>query len=407
MVSTSSFPPPAASRLAAVRRAALLLLGIFFAAGSANAGLVLSGGGLTLVEEGGSIAPGNLAATGTAFAKDLLPGYPASHTIPGLNDQLPGNSKSWIGESIDTFAGIRFGATPVPVSSIAFGRDNTGGFTDRTPGLYTLQYTTVPNPDASTTSWTTIGTLNYGPAGGTNFAFPSKRHRYAFNAVAATGIRLIVPSGGLATGTCIDELEAYSGIVVTTTADELNTPSGANISLREAVRDAVSGGIIVFAPALSGQTITLTTASEIAFGKNLTIDASSLPAGVTINGGTGSNRIFGISGGSVSMLGVTLTGGNGTGAVDNGRGGAVLFAGSLSMTRCSLAGNSAGDGGGAINIAYGATALTLTQCTFLEIVPAARGGRFSLREAWRRSHLPSAPSPEILPDHKAVESAAF
>ena len=133
------------------------------AGGSARADLVLQGGDLRLVEEGGVIAPGNLSASGTAFAKDLLPGYPSTHTIPRLNDQLFGNSNSWIGDSAGTFAGVNFGATPVPVSSIAFGRDNHGGFTDRTLGVYTLQYTTVPNPDENTPagSWITIGTLDY------------------------------------------------------------------------------------------------------------------------------------------------------------------------------------------------------------------------------------------------------
>lgn len=63
-----------------LRRSLVALLAAFLPL-SARAGLVLSGGGLALVEEGGSIAPGNLAASGTAFAKDLLPGYPGTHEI--------------------------------------------------------------------------------------------------------------------------------------------------------------------------------------------------------------------------------------------------------------------------------------------------------------------------------------
>ena len=151
-----------------------LLAACFALSASAHAGVVLSGGGLTLVEEGGGIAPGNLAATGAAFAKDVLPGY-ASHQIPNLNDHLFGNAESWIGNTTGTFAGVSFGATAVQVSSIAFGRDNNnGGLTDRTLGTYTLQYTTLPNPTNATTAWTTIGTLNYQSAGGTNFALPGR-----------------------------------------------------------------------------------------------------------------------------------------------------------------------------------------------------------------------------------------
>ena len=338
------------------------------AGGSARADLVLQGGDLRLVEEGGVIAPGNLSASGTAFAKDLLPGYPSTHTIPRLNDQLFGNSNSWIGDSAGTFAGVNFGATPVPVSSIAFGRDNHGGFTDRTLGVYTLQYTTVPNPDENTPagSWITIGTLDYQFAGGTNFSFPSRRHRFTFDAVTATGIRLLVPSGGLASGTCIDELEAYSGIVVNTTVDENDdiASSGTGISLREAVREAASGDIIVFDPALSGQTITLTTANggEIAIGNDLTIDASSLPAGITIDGGAGSNRIFHLDTGRLILKNLNLTGGNGIGASTTLAGGAILTLTDtiLDLKRCALYGNSATLLGGAI---HSTGVLNLEHCT--------------------------------------------
>jgi hypothetical protein len=62
------------------------------------------------------------------------------------------------------------------------------------------------------------------------------------------------------------------------------------------------------------------------------------------------------------MLGLTLTGGNGVGAGENGVGGAVWAAGVLSMTRCTLVGNSAGIAGGAIYLSDFAAA-TLTQCT--------------------------------------------
>jgi hypothetical protein len=351
--------------IAAIRWVALVLLSAHLAAGFATAGIVLSGGGLTLIEQGGSIAPGNLAASGNAFAKDLLPNI-AAHQIAHLNDQQFGNSKSWIGNSDGTFAGISFGATPTSVSSIAFGRDNIASFTDRVAGLYTLQYTTVPNPDKDTPdpSWITIGTLNYGAAvADTNFSFPSARHRFSFNAVQATGIRLLVPSGGLTTGTCIDELEVYPAIVVTTAADELNSPAGTQISLREAVRDCPPGAGIGFAAALSGQTITLSLGTEIAIAKDLTIDASRLPAGLTIDG-AGNTRIFYQSGGSVSMLGLTLTRGNGIGVIySNGYGGAVLLGGgSLIMTRCSMVRNQlfGYDFGGAI---YNYGTMTLIQCT--------------------------------------------
>ncbi len=169
----------------------------------------------TRVEEGGTMdAAGNLALASkgaVAFAKDLLPGYAPTHTIPNLNNGTYGNSSSWIGNSLNSFCGINLGATPVTVGGLAFGRDNTGGFTDRTLGTYTVQYTTVPNPSAATPegSWTTLASLVYSGAGTPFFAQPPRRHRYEFPAVQATGIRLICPGNGIGTGSCVDELELY------------------------------------------------------------------------------------------------------------------------------------------------------------------------------------------------------
>jgi hypothetical protein len=326
-----------------------------FVPSPARAGVVLTGGGLTLVEEGGVIAPGNLAAGKTAFAKDVLPGY-AVHAIAHANDQNFGNSFSWIGNSLNSFVGIDLGATPVYVSSIAFGRDNNGGFSDRTLGVYTLQYTTVPNPGASTpdASWTTIGTLDYQSVGGSLFASPSRRHRFNFTQVSATGIRLIVPGSGIGSGACIDELELYhtpETLVVTTTADEADSPAGANRSLREAVRDLLPGGTVRFAPELSGQTLTLTAGEEIVLDKNLTIDASNLPGGITVDGGVGSNRHFAIPAGStVTLNRLTLTGGNGAGSIENQQGGAIYNAGTLSLIACTVTQNSASSGGGIFSL---------------------------------------------------------
>lgn len=357
-----------------VRRALNLLAAWSFLSTAAHAQLVLSGGGLALVEEGGTLAPGNLAATGTAFAKDVLPGFAGTHEIAHLNDQLFGNGKSWIGNTSGTFAGVSFGATPVPISSIAFGRDNPGQFGDRTLGLYTLQYTTEPNPTDATTAWTTIGTLDYGAAGGTNYAFPSKRHRYTFNPVSATGIRLLVPEGGLVGGTCIDELEVYLGnlVIVTSPAD---TGSG---SLREAIAAAaIASGpdTITFAPGLSGQTITLGSEIVINDAGPVAIDASSLPAGITLSGGNATRLFTTSAGSSLTLTGLTLTGGFGTGTTAPGAGGAILNLGNLTLSRCTLHGNVSASTGGAIsNLSSGGTAtLTATNCTLTANTSAIGG----------------------------------
>ncbi len=60
--------------------------------------------------------------------------------------------------------------------------------------------------------------------------------------------------------------------------------SPADISLREAINHSVPNTTITFDSSLDGETITLTE-GELVIEKNLTIDASSLPNGLTIDGG--------------------------------------------------------------------------------------------------------------------------
>ncbi len=176
---------------------------------SSGGSVQLNGGGLVLAQLGGAVKTATdlaVVSTGSvAFAKDCLPGY-TQHTIPHLNDGIHGNSFSWIANTANSFCGVNLGATPKTLRSIAWSRDQTGGFGDRSIGLYTIQYTTTPNPNELTpdAAWTTLGTANYVTVGG---AFSTAlRHQYNFDAVDATGIRIITS----AAGTCVDELELYS-----------------------------------------------------------------------------------------------------------------------------------------------------------------------------------------------------
>jgi len=150
------------------------------------------------------------------------------HVAANLNDGLYGNANSWISANgvggssdADPFAALRF-ADSVNISSIAWGRDNGnvagdccgGTLVDRTIGVYTLQYTTVPGPDATTaetgdaaTGWANIGTVEY-LAGAEDATFTSYlRHRFdvaqSGAAIAATGLRLKVSNGQMD----IDEIE--------------------------------------------------------------------------------------------------------------------------------------------------------------------------------------------------------
>ena len=123
---------------------------------------------------------------------------------------------------------------------------------------------------------------------------------------------------------------------VTTAADEFDTPSGAAVSLREALRDAAAAGgadTITFAPALSGDTITLT--SEIVIDSEVTLDASSLPGGLTVSGG-GTSRIFLVTQPAVVFLtNLTIASGGATGTdfFTNGEGGAIFNYGRVGADR--------------------------------------------------------------------------
>ncbi len=227
--------------------------------GGASASFTISvTGGLTLVSEGGSFAPYNLAPGGTAFAKEVFQGF-GFYTIPHLNDGLYGEPNSWIGTTTNTFAGINLGATPVPVNRLAFSRDNQGILTDRSVDFYIIQYTTTPNPNETTTAWTNIGAIDYRSPSIGNSAL---RHLFSFPTVNATGLRIITATPG----TAIDEIELYSPYTPQELWRQQYFGSTANTGNAADAFDFDKDGLANFV--------------EYAFGLNPTT-ASSLPAAVT------------------------------------------------------------------------------------------------------------------------------
>ena len=99
---------------------------IIFCVGSVDAQLTLTGGGLTLVEEGpaadaaGDPAPVNLATGATPFALDELDF--GTHYIVNLNNGTYGNSSSWIGNgalgTVGPFVGISLAFPVIYVSTL-------------------------------------------------------------------------------------------------------------------------------------------------------------------------------------------------------------------------------------------------------------------------------------------------
>lgn len=156
-----------------------------------------------------------------------------------------------------------------------------------------------------------------------------------------------------------DDVTYPISLAVTNTDD-----SGAG-SLRQAVADVAPGGTIIFAPALSGQTCTLTS-GQILLNKNLKIDASTLSAGFMISGNNAS-RVFEVAATCVvDLKALTIRNGYASGTSYPGNtGGGIYNSGTLSLTECTLSANQAvlgtDPGGGAIENNSGI--LTLTRST--------------------------------------------
>jgi hypothetical protein len=171
-----------------------------------------------------------------------------------------------------------------------------------------------------------------------------------------------------------------------------NADSGAG-SLRAAVAAAAANDTINFAPALNGQTITLTT-GVIALTENLTLDASGMK--VTIDGNSAS-RIFTVAASkTVSLKHLTLQHGqaNGGGAIQssgiltvndsvfttnvstggNGDGAAILNSGALTVNRSIFTLGQSGEYGGAIENSSSGTSLVIDRSSFTNNNSADDGG---------------------------------
>ena len=128
---------------------------------------------------------------GVAFAQDQ---FSSSNSAANVNDGAYGNSSCWISGNQSSFVGVAFNKAST-ISSLAFGRDNTGAMTDRYQGTYIFQYTTIANPNASTPAadWTFFGGFYL------DSVYPNTtnnyRHVYTFAPISGvTGVRIEVNS---------------------------------------------------------------------------------------------------------------------------------------------------------------------------------------------------------------------
>ena len=138
-----------------------------------------------------------------------------------------------------------------------------------------------------------------------------------------------------------------------------NTNDSGSGSLRQALLDANDGDIINFDSSLKGQTITLTS-GQLIVDKSVTISGPG--ANRLAVDGNGTDRVFSITPAkTVTISGLTITNGN----VTSGRGGGISNAhGTLTLSHCTVSGNSADYGGGIANGDFqGNATLTITNST--------------------------------------------
>jgi predicted outer membrane repeat protein len=144
--------------------------------------------------------------------------------------------------------------------------------------------------------------------------------------------------------------------------------SGAG-SLRAQIAAAAAGDSIIFAGGLTG-TITLSS-GELAINKNLSIFGPGATS-VTVSGNNAQRVFHTLSGTNVSISGLTIA--NGT-VSDFGAG--VESEGSLTLSSCTVTGNSAAMGGGGVYFVVnntGTASLTVSGDTFTSNTTGGNGG---------------------------------
>jgi predicted outer membrane repeat protein len=153
-----------------------------------------------------------------------------------------------------------------------------------------------------------------------------------------------------------------------------NTLDSGHGSLRYEIAHAGKNkDTIVFAPNLSGQTITLTS-GELDITKSLTIQGPG-KGQLTISGG-GASRVFKVESNlNVNLSGLTISDADGVAVAGSstafdGEGGGILSLGTLTVSGCTLSGNSASFGGGIDN----AGTLTVSGCMLSGNVASIDGG---------------------------------
>ncbi|HEY2101803.1 MAG TPA: choice-of-anchor Q domain-containing protein, partial [Chthoniobacterales bacterium] len=162
---------------------------------------------------------------------------------------------------------------------------------------------------------------------------------------------------------------ALIGSAQAATLTVTNTNDNLVGSLRQAISDAASSDTIVFNiptsdagynPTTHVFTISI-TGGELLIARDLTVDGGANK--ITVERTVVANmRIFDVTAGVVTLANLTIANGNPSSTSLSGKGAGIYNAGTLSLTGCTLTGNLAMGGGGAIYNAPGAV-VAINNCT--------------------------------------------
>ncbi|HEX6189236.1 MAG TPA: choice-of-anchor Q domain-containing protein, partial [Pyrinomonadaceae bacterium] len=152
-----------------------------------------------------------------------------------------------------------------------------------------------------------------------------------------------------------DAQQGGNSLIVTTLSDGDNGACGvAHCTLREAIKYADAGATVIFQNGLTG-VITLSQ-GELPINQSLTIQGPG--ASVITVSGNNQSRVFNVIGGTIQLAGLTITGGR----VSNDNGGGIRNAATLTISNCTLFGNTTNGTGGAVFNAA-SSSLTVFQST--------------------------------------------
>jgi len=194
--------------------------------------------------------------------------------------------------------------------------------------------------------------------------------------IHAAGWAILFAATLLAAAACSPDSGPKTLTIFVNSLNDTAQPAAGTTTLRSAIERAASGDTITFDSSMNGQTILLTIvgsahstlkgevysgmtfagyqdrdygASALYAQKNLTIDASALPAGITIkwDGGAASHaRVMAVSG-NLTLKNVTISSGHayaeaitgGTQPYTLARGGGLAVWGKLTLENCAVIGN--------------------------------------------------------------------